>query len=70
MLVKSENEEDNQKHEEEKNSLVLLDHFDDNKGIIINSDKITTEDKKVGNSSLYLNNTEFVDENTYKFQLH
>lgn len=68
MLVKSENEEDNQKHEEEKNSLVLLDHFDDNKGIIINSDKITTEDKKVGNSSLYLNNTEFVDENTYKFQ--
>lgn len=65
-VSKSENEEDNQK-QEEKNSLVLLDHFDDEKGIIINSDKITTEDKKVGDGSLYLNNTAYVDANTNKF---
>ena len=64
---KSEDEEDNQKHEE-KNSLVLLEHFDDDKGIILNSDKITAKEKKVGNSSLHLDNTGCEDARTNKFE--
>lgn len=51
----------------EYENLVLLEHFDDDNGIIIDSDKITTEDKKVGNSSLKLDNTGCVDANTKKF---
>ena len=54
--------------ENERQSLALLEHFDDDKGIIINSDKITTEEKKVGNASLKLDNTGCVDANTKDFE--
>ncbi|CDB31917.1 large adhesin [Clostridium sp. CAG:575] len=59
---------ENNEYEKEEQSLALLEHFDDDKGIIIDSDKITTEDKKVGNSSLKLDNTACVDANTKKFE--
>lgn len=52
----------------EKSSLVLLEHFDNNNGVIINSDRITTDEKKIGNGSLYLNDTAIDDNYTRQFE--
>ncbi len=51
-------------------NLVLLEHFDENIGMLINTNKITSEEKKVGNSSLSLNAnwTDDVDSITKQFE--
>ena len=67
VTKKNKEENPNINYEKEKQNLALMEHFDKDIGVVINSNQITTKDKKVGNSSLYLNNTQFVDSITKKF---